>query len=378
MSKILKKNKFNINFHPSGAFLNTNKPKFIKFKSNHNISQDIIQKETNNKDEIIRLLKDRITVLEQRVKILENKNLDNTTQNYNNTTTSAKINTLNLSHGNPKKKLTILPNGFKLNLKLIKNKKNILNGLNMSTTCIKKNKTKSNSISSLNNSNAYYANIIEEKKNNNKKSRNFFNSIYSSETNMNNNFGFRVSNSASKNKPKRFTIIPRNKSKQKLFIDILRRTMTKCSTIDNGKFQNINEIKNENIIPKIPRKGKQHKSEIIKNSSNKLIKSLKNINLNNKNNINPENKNDFFIFNNNYKDDSCIINNDNKMINNNLLFHNIKDKLENIKIRTKNLLEFYSLEKYNNQNNNKNFYTLNNISTNINEENNIKEELNFY
>ena len=365
MSKLLKKNKFNINFHPSGTFLNTNKPKFIKFKPNHNISQDIIQKGANNKDEIIKLLKERITVLEKRVKILENKNLDNTTKNSNNYK-STKINTLNLSHGNPKKKLTILPNGFKLNLKLIKNKKNFFNSLNMSTTCIKKNKNKNNSIAILNNSNVNYINSIEEKKNNNNnRSRNFFNSIYSSETNMNNNKGFRISNSASKNKVKRFTIIPRDKSKKKLFIDILRRTMTKCSTIDNGKFQSINDIKNENIIPKIPRKGKQHKSEIIKNTTNKLIKNLTNIN--SKNNINSEIKNDFFKFNN-CQEDNCIINNDNKIDNNNILFNKIKDKLENIKNRTKNILEFYSMDKYNNSNFNKNCYTSNNISTNINDE----------
>ena len=37
--------------------------------------------------------------------------------------------------------------------------------------------------------------------------------------------------------------------------------MSKCSTIDHGKFQNINDSNNN--IPKIPRKGKLYKSEKI-------------------------------------------------------------------------------------------------------------------
>ena len=375
MSKLLKKNKLNINFHSSGAFLNSNKPKFIKFKPNHNVSQDAIQKETS-KDEIIKLLKERITILEKKVKILEeNKNDNNDNKN------TKKINTLNLSHGNPKKKITLLPPGFKLNMKLIKNKKNCLNILNMSTTYIKKNNknNKNNSIASLNNSNINYINTIEEKKTNNK-SRNFFNSIYSSEFISNNNIGLRISNSASKNKIKRFTILPKNKSKQKLFINVLRRTMSKCSTIDHGKFQNINDSVNN--IPKIPRKGKQHKSEIIKNNSNKIINNFNYLNnSNSKKNIDFENKSKFLIFNNNYKDDSGILNTDNNLTNYNSTFNNIKDKLENIKKRTKNLLEFYSYNKNknNNVNINKNLFTLNNISTNINSSNNniINEDTNY-
>jgi hypothetical protein len=374
MSKLLKKNKLNINFHSSGAFLNSNKPKFLKFKQNHNVSQDAIQKETS-KDEIIKLLKERITVLEKKVQLLEEKKNDNT----NNT---KKLNTLNLSHGDPKKKITLLPPGFKLNMKLIKNKNNFLNILNMSTTYAKKNNKNNNSIASLNNSNINYINTIEEKKNDNK-SRNFFNSIYSNEYFSNNNIGLRISNSASKNKVKRFTILPKNKSKQKLFINVLRRTMSKCSTIDHGKFQNINDSNNN--IPKIPRKGKQHKSEIIKNNSNKLITNLNNLNNSNIKN-NSENKSKFLIFNNNSKEDSCILNTDNNLQNNNTSFNNIKDKLENIKKRTKSLLEFYSFNKnINNVNNNKNYVTLNNISTNINstnnniinEDNNFKESFNF-
>ena len=374
MSKLLKKNKLNINFHSSGAFLNSNKPKFLKFKQNHNVSQDAIQKETS-KDEIIKLLKERITVLEKKVQLLEEKKNDNT----NNT---KKLNTLNLSHGDPKKKITLLPPGFKLNMKLIKNKNNFLNILNMSTTYAKKNNKNNNSIASLNNSNINYINTIEEKKNDNK-SRNFFNSIYSNEYFSNNNIGLRISNSASKNKVKRFTILPKNKSKQKLFINVLRRTMSKCSTIDHGKFQNINDSNNN--IPKIPRKGKQHKSEIIKNNSNKLITNLNNLNNSNIKN-NSENKSKFLIFNNNSKEDSCILNTDNNLQNNNTSFNNIKDKLENIKKRTKSLLEFYSFNKnINNVNNKKNYVTLNNISTNINstnnniinEDNNFKESFNF-
>ena len=384
MSKLQKKNKqLNINFHSSGKFLGLNKPKLLKIgksydiknikikKTNHNISQDTFpmenitrQTESSSKDEIIKALKERLTILEKKVKILEKENNDNTT----------KINTLNISHGH-QKKMSLLPTGpgLKLNMKLVKNKKSFLNFLDMSKTYMRKSNYSTNSIISLNNSN--YNSNIEEKKNNNK-SRNFFNSINTSEYNFN-SIGIRVNNSANKYKNKHCTIIPRNNSKQKLFMDILKRSMTKCSTLEYSKFKNINDI-NKNI-PKIPRKRKQFKSEVLNIGINKLINNSNNsINKN----LNLENKNEDLIINNNYRNESSDLNNFNNLFNSKTSFNNIKNKLENIKTRTKSLLEFYSLNKSNNSINNsyllinKNKRNSNIIISNDNDDisNNINKE----
>ena len=367
MSKLQKKNKqLNINFHSSGKFLSLNKPKLLKIgksydiknikikKTNHNISQDTFpmenitrQTESSSKDEIIKALKERLTILEKKVKILEKENNDNTT----------KINTLNISHGH-QKKMSLLPTGpgLKLNMKLVKNKKSFMNFLDMSRTYMRKSNYSTNSIISLNNSN--YNSNIEEKKNNNK-SRNFFNSINTSDYNFN-SIGIRVNNSANKYKNKYCTIIPRNNSKQKFFMDILKRSMTKCSTLEYNKFKNINDI-NKNI-PKIPRKRKQFKSEVLNIGINKLINNSNNsINKN----LNLENKNEDLIINNNYRKESSDLNNFNNLFNSKTSFNNIKNKLENIKTRTKNLLEFYSLNKSNNSINNS-YLLINNNKRNSN------------
>lgn len=382
MSKLQKKNKqLNINFYSSGKFLSLNKPKLLKIgksydiknikikKANHNISQDTFpienitrQTENSSKDEIIKALKERLTILEKKVKILEKENNDNTT----------KINTLNISHGH-QKKMSLLPVGprLKLNMKLVKNKKGFLNLLDMSKTYMRKSNYSTNSIISLNNSN------YNEEKKNNYKTRNFFNSINTSEYNFN-SIGIKMNNSATKYKSKHCTIIPRNNSKQKLFMDILKRTMTRCSTLEYNKFKNINDI-NKNI-PKIPRKRKQFKSEVLNIGINKLINNSNNsINKN----LNLENKKEDLIINNNYRNESSDLNNFNNMFNAKTSFNNIKKKLENIKTRTKNLLEFYSLNKSNNSSNNSYLLINNNnkrnsniiinndnddISTNINKE----------
>ena len=85
----LQKKKLNINFQSSGAFLSLNKPKLLSIgksydiknikikKTNHNISQETFpmenitrQTDSSSKDEIIRALKERLTVLESKVKVL--------------------------------------------------------------------------------------------------------------------------------------------------------------------------------------------------------------------------------------------------------------------------------------------------------------------
>ena len=366
MSTLQKKYRLNINFQPSGPFLNFNKAKLLTLgksldkknikiiKPVHNISQDnfpnenIIRKtETNSKDEIIKALKERVSILEEKVKSLETDN--------DNKATKIKNNTLNLSQGKPNKKITLLPRGVKLNMKLTKNKKlKFINMLNMSNAFIRKNNTRNNSITSLNNSNYHYKNTIEENKNNSR-SRNNFNELYSFGFNTNNNIKIRINNSASKNKEKHFTLFPKNKSKQKLFIDVLRRTMTKCSSIstidkDNNQNSNFNYIKkdsNNTIIPKIPRTKIQHKSEIVKKGSNKFLNILNN----NKNIINEKKKQikELFITNNNsFKEETCKLNNDNLLNNSKSRFDIIQEKLENIKLRTKFLLNFYSSNKIQN------------------------------
>ena len=147
MSKLKKRNKIDINFYSTGKFLNLDKPKLLSIdksekynlknikikKTNHNISEDISnldtiikQTENSSKDEIIKVLKERLTILENKVKILEKENKDNI----------KKINLLNLSRGHidEKKRIGFIHKKIKLNLKLGKNKsqKKILNILNLS------------------------------------------------------------------------------------------------------------------------------------------------------------------------------------------------------------------------------------------------------
>ena len=98
MSIIEKRNKISIKLKSSGTFLNLKKPKLLTINKsqknnikiikpkniNHNISNDVSPFETitrytenNSKDEIIRVLKERLTILEKKVKILEKENNEN-------------------------------------------------------------------------------------------------------------------------------------------------------------------------------------------------------------------------------------------------------------------------------------------------------------
>ena len=368
----LQKKKLNINFQSSGAFLSLNKPKLLSIgksydiknikikKPNHNISQEKVpienntqQTDSSSKDEIIRVLKERLTVLENKVKVLEKENINNTT----------KINTLNLSQAQAKKKITLLPQGLKLNMKLVKNKKNFLNIMNISKSYPKKLKNNNNNVNSLNNSNYKSCNscnnfnnnnnTIEEKKNNNNNNRKFLETINSS--------GFKIVNKGNENMTRNYNSASKNKNNKKFFIDVLRRTMAN----NFERFKKINDIKIESnkSIPKIPIKGRRHKSEII---NIKLINNLSKYN----NEKRLKYKKELMLINNtNYKDDKSNLN---TKVNKSLSFKNIKDKLEDIKSRTKNLLEFYSASKNDNNNNNINLLTSNNFT--IDQENNKNKE----
>ena len=147
MSELQKTTKININLKSSGTFLNINKPKYLSLgkssninnikvkKKDINISQDSFrienitrQTESSSKDEIIRALKERLTILEKKVKILEIEKKDN----------SLKTNILNLSHGNNKN----MNKEMKLNIKVFKNKKKFTNVLNLSHSEIYKKRDK--------------------------------------------------------------------------------------------------------------------------------------------------------------------------------------------------------------------------------------------
>jgi len=357
MSKLKRKSKIDINFYSTGTFLNLNKPKLllidksekfniknIKMKNiNHNISEDISNLETitkltenSSKDEIIKALKERLTILENKVKILEKENIDNI----------KKINSLNLSHGNidEKKRIEFFQKRHKFNLKLSKNKsqKKILNFLNLSRNINKNNyKTLYNknsgfkSFESLNNNNK---NNLNDKQKNKINFMNIFN------VSNNNDLGKKINNSSYKYKAKNCIMIPKKKL---LFDNGFKKTLNKASSIDNDYFIN-NRLKNDfnKNIPKIPRKRKQIGSEINNKSIYKHNTKIKN-NLDEYNNFklkrsNSETKKEFLFINTNHINEKFNINDYNLDINNHYKFNLIKNKLENIKNRAKNLLDYYS------------------------------------
>ena len=339
MSIIQKKNKISINFHSSGTFLNLNKPKLlflnklekknitkIKVKnSNHNISQDITPveiftkfNENNNKDEEIKFLKEHLIFLEKKIKILEKeKNLENNESN---------INRFNISQDSKQKN-----NKIKLNLKFVKSKskKNIIKIFN------------------------HNINNIHFNLNNKIKNNNFINLFFNNNGNMKkNNYENKISHSESKNITQKCVIIPR----KKLFDNALKKALIKYSSIDSYKLQNhnIKNYFNKNII-KIPKRIKSYKSIIINysidnNKYNELTESpkIKDISIYNNKIINSE-KNEFSLINNR-DNDNDFSNDFNFELSNDSKFNGIINKLENIKIRTQNLLEYYFSKKSNNEN----------------------------
>ena len=361
MSELQKTTKININLKSSGTFLNINKPKYLSLgkssninnikvkKKDINISQDSFrienitrQTESSSKDEIIRALKERLTILEKKVKILEIEKKDN----------SLKTNILNLSHGNNKN----MNKEMKLNIKVFKNKKKFTNVLNLSHSEIYKKRDK----------NCLYKNkksfnIDVDKKNKllNKKLC-FFNSINTSGYHTNiDKIKSKMKISKSVSKYKNFTIIPKNSPKKKIFVDVLKRKKVRFETIKNEKLDNIKTIINNNGIPKAPIKEKPiTKSEKIKKYEAKLNEiRITNFNETKKKLIvfNKFSRLKTYDFNNMYHINSEDDFDNNKNIIPSKIF---KNKLENIKNRTKKLLEFYS------------DYKINKINCNFNNNNN--------
>ena len=325
MSVLQKKKKIDINLQSSGTFLNLNKAKFISIgkslkinnmnikKIEHNISEDTFhndnvtrQTESSSKDEIIRALKDRLTVLEKKVEKLE----------INNKESILKKNFLNLSHGND-----IIPNkDLKLNIRVYKNKNNnSMNTLNLSKSEIYKTDDNyksylyKNPKSIINNKN----NITNKKFS---KNLNFFESINTSGNHKNSNKiknKIRISNTSSKYE--NFTIIPKQSTKKKIFIDLLKRKLIRFETVDKEKVENIKENKFK-------------------------LNEIKTQNFN-------ETKKNFLLLKRYSRKNTCDINKTNHMKlesnfhNKNNSFNDFKKKLENIKNRTKKLLRFYAHNK---------------------------------
>jgi len=311
MSNLHNKNKLYINFRSSNEIFNMNKPKLLSIgksyniknlklnNSNHNISQETYveenktrQTESSRKDEIIRVLKERLTVLEKKVKILEKENTENN----------------NISFSKKNKKNNFNTPKLNMKIKLFKNKSNFLE-------LSKKFLTKKNnfSITNLNKTN-------EEKKNNSRnRNINFLNTINNTDYSITSLSHYKVNNSASKLKLKNNnSMLSYHNSKRKIYLNVLKKKIKNNISIESGK-----------TIPKIPNI-KKHKK---KSYGNNLEKSEYDC------------KNDFSKINSskiNYNNNFIILRNDNSL-------GDIKSKLENIKIRTKNLLEFYSSEKFNNK-----------------------------
>lgn len=341
MSTIKTRNKISINFHSSGTFLNLNKPKLLSLNKqlknnikiinpnniNLNISKDISQFETiakltesDNKDEIIKELKNRLSTLEKKIKMLEKEKIENI----------PKINRLNISHDSSNKDNSF-KQGIKSNLKLVKkkNQNNIFKLLNISKS-LKKNKYRTIINDSFNNNFMNLNNI----KIYNYRNKNNFLSIF------NNNNCFNNINTINNNK-RNFSIIPR----KKFFDKVLQKTLIKYNSIDNSKLQK-DFCKN---IPKIPRRIKKNKSIIINNK----VENYKNSELTSSPELkkisNSEKKCENFSINSSDINEKNKINDFNIEFTSESKFQNIKNKMENIKTRTKNLLEYYN-NLYNNQN----------------------------
>ena len=251
---------------------------------------------------------------------------------------------MNLSRGHidEKKRIGFIHKKIKLNLKLGKNKsqKKILNILKLSRNINNDNSKKIYNRNSCFNS---FENVNNNNYINNKtKNKNNFMNIFN--VNNTNELEKKINNSSYKYKTKNCLLIPKKKL---LFEDGFKTTLNKASSIDIDNLKN-NKLKiyfNKNI-PKIPRKGEQIDSEINNKFICKYNGNIKynpdeyyNIELKRSNS---EKKKEVVFINNNIINKNLIINDFNAIENNNNKFNLIKNKLENIKQRTKNLLDYYS------------------------------------
>ena len=343
-NKIITRNKntLPVIFCTTGNFLNLKKMKFIptdkNIKSNNkkiskknsqaNLSQTISNKE-RNKDEIIKQLKERIQFLEYKIKILEKEKELNqkTRKNSLSKTLILRLNNSNKTI-NDKNKITTIPLDKNLiKTKLSKRKKNLLEILDVNQI-IKKNRTNSFNLTDLN--------ITKTNKHKNKNNSNttISNSISNYFTNNNSTIGSAL-------KPKKKSINLINKGNTINYIHNLlysissKNSKSKGLTIEHKKNNSFGGMEKKigtnpgRKINAIPKKGRKNF-----NASPKVMMSSTNYS----NNI----SNSFKEEGNIRKNSPKKINNNNSSICEKSSFNDIKNKLENIQIRTKNLLGFYS------------------------------------
>jgi len=338
-----------INFCKTGNFLNLNKIKFIPLenslkikkpkklenkKSLSNLSeyQTIKKEELTKKDELIKNLKEKIIFLENKIKYLEKEKAKKQTRSRNEndslnnililrTEKSHSFKNFNRTKNNNK---TVIPlDKHLLKEKLSKRKKNLFALINL-TKLSKKNKNQSLYGSETNKLNSFKTSINQSFSNYNTRNNSFTNSELkpkkkSIRINNINSFQNSINSMSSKNKNKISYSIEQKK---------------KSIKIEDKKSLN-RKIK---AIPK--------KEFFNQNTSTKIMMSSTNYSNNVSNFFKDENMT--------LKKSHSILNNEinNNSQNNNISFNKIKIKLENIKERTKKLLEIFSsvnIEK-NNQN----------------------------
>ena len=340
------KNTMPINFCTTGNFLNINKIKFIPIdkslkvnnpkKANKkntlsNISETILKQE-ENKDEIIKKLKERIIFLENKIKILESeKEINNKSRkNSHNKTFILKMNSLNKSSHKNNSKISNIPlDKNLLKTKLSKKKKNLLEIFDMNKKSIYK-KNRSNSFNK--------SELLMSKHNNNKNNCNITINNSLSNCFSNNNS---CSGSGHKSKKKSINLINKSNSlsclNNLLFFISAKAAKSKASlSIDHKKKKSLcldkrspmSGLSGGRKINAIPKKGRKNC-----NASPKMMMSSTNYS----NNIS-----------NSFKDDinmkkfspKKVLDNGSFCEKNSLTL--IKSKLENIKKRAKYLLGFYS------------------------------------
>ena len=346
-NKIMTRNKNNlpINFCTTGNFLNLSKIKFIPIDKSLKVSKkkksknnsfshlsDTIPKKEINKDELIKQLKERITFLEDKIKILEKEIEKNKKERkkWNNKTLILRMNNLNKAL-NQMNKITTIPLDKNLLKTKLNKKKKTFELLDMKKV-IKKYR-----------SNSFNFNIMELNMSKMSKHNSKNNSISSINNSICNYYTNNNSSASSALKTKKKSINLINKANIMGSIHNLLYCLSSkssnskiSSSIDHKKRKNFGEVEKKvailggrkiNAINGIPKKGR-------KNFNTSPIMMMSSTNYSNN-------------VSNSFKDEKNIKKNSPKKVFNNSSFceknsnNEIKNKLENIQNRTKNLLKLY-------------------------------------
>ena len=338
------KNTLPVIFCTTGNFLNLKKMKFIpkdkaiksdtkknsKKNSLTNLSQTISNKE-KNKDQIIKQLKERIQFLEYKIKILEKEKEISQKTKKNSLSKTLILRNNSFKIFNEKNKVATIPlDKNLLKTKLCKKKKNILDIFDVKHIN-KKNKTNSFNLTDLS--------ITKNKKHKSK-----HNSIITTNNSISNYYTNNNSTTGSALKPKKKSITINAKGNtidnihNLLYGISSKTTKSKGSSIEFKKNSNFGGIEKKigtnpgRKINAIPKKGRKNC-----NASPKVMMSSTNYS----NNISNSFKEEVNVKKDSPKKVNNISNNNNTICDK-ISFNDIKNKLENIQIRTKNLLGFYS------------------------------------